>query len=636
MLRASACNGPSGMKRAKTVVARPAARPYENAAIIFRMPAIRVLPDNLVNQIAAGEVVERPASALKELLENGLDAGAHDVRVELKGGGTQLIRVSDEGAGIEQGDLPLALARHATSKIASLQDLEQVASLGFRGEALASIGAVARVALSSRRPAQAHGWRIECEGGLITEPTPCSQAAGTTVEVADLYFNTPARRKFLKSEATEYGHCEEAFRRIALARPEVGFTLSHNDRIRWHVKPQPYAERVRALLGEEFYEATIALDESVAGLRLHGFIAQPTYSRSSRDTQYFYVNGRFVRDRLLAHALRQAYQDVLHHERQPAYVLALELPPAAVDVNVHPSKIEVRFRDSRAVHQFVLHAIQRALAQTTPAYAAEPEAPRAPIEAAASPPAPAFDVRPAAAPRLAYPPPTQNRLPLGVAQSGESYRALLAALEAPAGQESSPAASDVPPLGFALAQLAGIYILAQNRAGLVIVDMHAAHERIVYERLKRSLDEGAIAVQQLLVPVAFTADALDVATAEEHAETLRKVGFEIAVVGPSALAVRAVPALLRDSDAKRLALDLLREMREYGAERVLAERRNELLATLACHAAVRANRALTLAEMNALLREMEATERADQCNHGRPTWFAISLAELDGRFMRGR
>ncbi len=603
------------------------------------MSAIRVLPDNLVNQIAAGEVVDRPASALKELLENSLDAGARDIRVELVSGGMQLIRVSDDGAGIERAELALALARHATSKIASLDDLEQVASLGFRGEALASIGAVARVSLSSRRIDQAHGWRIDCEGGLLGEPAPSSQAVGTTIEVADLFFNTPARRKFLKSEATEYGHCEEAFRRITLARPDVAFTLTHNGRIRWHVKPHGYVDRVRALLGEDFYQATIALDESAAGLRLYGVIAQPTYSRSTRDVQYFYVNGRFVRDRLLSHALRQAYQDVLHHERQPAYVVALDLPPAGVDVNVHPSKVEVRFRDGRAIHQFVLHAIQRALAAPTAQTGVATDAAAADARPAFT--APNAPLRPFGSfaggeSGQASRPPHQSALSLGVAQPAEAYATMLGAVAAPLSAQTAASDPEIPPLGFALAQLAGIYILAQNRSGLVVVDMHAAHERIVYERLKKTLDEGAIAVQQLLVPVAFAADALDVAAAEEHAESLRRVGFEIAVVGPAALAIRAVPALLRDADAKRLGLDVLREMREYGAERVLAERRNELLATLACHAAVRANRALTIAEMNALLREMEATERSDQCNHGRPTWFAVSLGELDARFMRGR
>ncbi len=600
------------------------------------MSAIRVLPDNLISQIAAGEVVDRPASALKELLENSLDAGSRDIRIELGEGGMRLIRVADDGSGIERSDLPLALARHATSKIASLVDLEGVASLGFRGEALASIASIARVAVSTRRAGAAHGWRIECEGGRLTEPAPSSQAIGTTVEVSDLYFNTPARRKFLKSEATEYGHCEEAFRRIALARASVALSLSHNGRVRWHVPVQELPERVRTLLGEEFYQASVAMDESAAGLHLHGFVAQPGYSRSSRDAQYFYVNGRFVRDRLLAHAVRQAYQDVLHHDRQPAFVLELELPPGAVDVNVHPSKIEVRFRDSRAVHQFVLHAVQRAVSQPRTGAperletvhdenrATDPSFARAAPSASSSAPA-----------SIRYGFGAQGALGLGIAQPAQAYEALFGRSPSIV-RDAAPEQSEIPPLGFALAQLGGVYILAQSGSGLVIVDMHAAHERIVYERLKRSLEESAIATQALLVPATFAADALDVATVEEHGEALRTVGFEIAVIGPAALAVRAIPALLRDADAKRLALEVLREMHEYGVERVLAERRNELLSTMACHAAVRANRALTLAEMNALLREMEATERSDHCNHGRPTWFEVSMAELDARFMRGR
>ncbi|MCC6535665.1 MAG: DNA mismatch repair endonuclease MutL [Burkholderiales bacterium] len=600
------------------------------------MSAISVLPDNLIDQIAAGEVVERPASALKELLENSLDAGAADIRVDLIDGGMRLIRVADQGTGIARSDLALALARHATSKIASLADLEQVASLGFRGEALASIAAVARVVLSSRRAGDAHGWRIESDGGQTSETVPSSQALGTTIEVGDLYFNTPARRKFLKSEATEYGHCEEAFRRIALARAGVALSMSHNARARWHLKPQSFEERARALLGEEFYQASRALDQSAADLRLWGLIAEPTYSRSGRDLQYLYVNGRFVRDRLLAHALRQAYQDVLHHERQPAYVLALELPPRAVDVNVHPSKIEVRFRDARAIHQFVLHAVQAALSHSgkSASVARVPAAIDARAEATIAPMATDRFAPAQARPQHAFM--AQSNLALGIAQPAGAYELLFGAASSSAERNAAPLAAEIPPLGFALAQFAGVYILAQNRRGLVVVDMHAAHERIVYERLKRMLDEDAIAVQPLLVAVTFAAAAVDVASAEEHADTLRKVGFEIAGMGPGALAVRALPALLRDADAKRLALDVLRELREYGAERVLAERRNELLATMACHAAVRANRALTLAEMNALLRDMEATERSDQCNHGRPTWFEMSLSELDARFLRGR
>jgi DNA mismatch repair protein MutL len=607
------------------------------------MSAIRVLPDTLIDQIAAGEVVERPASALKELLENALDAGARDIRVELADGGMRLIRVADDGCGIAAEDLPLALARHATSKIASLSDLERVASLGVRGEALASIAAVARVSLASRRAEDAHGWRIEAQGGTLSEVSPASQAAGSTLEIADLYFNTPARRKFLKSEATEYAHCEEVFRRVALVRPDVGFSLTHNGRARWHMSAQPAQARMRSLLGEEFVAAAIVLDETAAGIRLHGLVAQPTYSRSSRDTQYCYVNGRFVRDKLLAHALRQAYQDVLHHDRQPAYALELVLDPAAVDVNVHPSKIEVRFRDSRAIHQFVLHAVQRLL--SLPLHAVGKPAPE--TAQLGDPRAAPFAAGAAYVPRAfaAESPRHQGSLGLGTVQAATLYQTLFAASR-PAGESStaasrpggepSRAASEVPPLGFAVGELAGIYILAQNSAGLVVVDMHAAHERIVYERLKRALDDATVPVQPLLMPVTFTADAIDVATVEDHGAALHAIGFDIGALGPAALAVRAVPALLQDADAKRLAQDVLREMREYGAERVLAERRNELLATMACHAAVRANRALTLPEMNALLREMEATERADQCNHGRPTWFQVPLAELDARFMRGR
>jgi len=596
----------------------------ESADIISTMSPIRVLPDTLINQIAAGEVVDRPASALKELLENSLDAGASEIRVELLEGGMRMIRVADNGAGIARDELALALARHATSKITSLVDLECVASLGFRGEALASIASIAKVSISSRRVADAHGWRVECEAASPGEPMPASQAQGTTVEVGDLYFNTPARRKFLRSEATEYGHCDEAFRRIALARADVSFSLSHNARVRWHLQPQSRGERARQLLGEDFYLATLEINEGAAGLTLRGLIAQPAYSRSTRDAQYFYVNGRYVRDRLLTHALRQAYQDVLHHDRQSAYLLDLVLDPMTVDVNVHPTKIEVRFRDSRAVHQFIVHSVAGKLSGQR---AAQPVV--APPQFAESN---STTTKLTSAP---YPPPQQRSLGLSAAQSPQLYEAMFSA-RAASPIALDPNDSEIPPLGLALAQLAGIYILAQNRAGLVVIDMHAAHERIVYERLKRTLDADAVSVQQLLVPITFSADTLDVTAAQEHADTLRRAGFEIGVIGPSALAVRAVPALLRDADAKRLAQDVLAEMREYGAERVLAERRNELLSTMACHAAVRANRALTLAEMNALLRDMESTERSDQCNHGRPTWFQLPLSELDAMFMRGR
>jgi DNA mismatch repair protein MutL len=581
------------------------------------MPAIQVLPDLLVNQIAAGEVVERPASALKELLENSLDAGARAITVQLAAGGVELIRVEDDGVGIAREELALALARHATSKIASLEDLERVASLGFRGEALASIAAVSRLTLTSRRARDRHAWSISAEGARHSEPVPSSAAHGTTVEVRELYFNTPARRKFLRSEATEYAHCEEAFKRIALSRPDVGFSLRHNGRAQWHLKPQPAAERVAALLGAEFAAAALALDERSGALRLHGAAGLPAHTRASRDAQYFFVNGRYVRDKLTAHAARQAYQDVLHHDRHPSYALFLELDAGAVDVNVHPTKTEVRFRDARGVHQFIFHALNKTLSRTVAG-----AAPAAAAGPAATPPPAAY---------------RQRAIALGVAQPAAFYETLLrGTAAAPPPAPAAAADGEPPPLGFALAQLGGAYILAENRNGLVIVDMHAAHERILYEKLKQALDGREVPMQPLLVPAAFSADALDVAVAEEHAQTLARIGFEIAPSSPTTLVVRAVPAMLADADAAALARDVLREVREFGASRVLTERRNELLSTMACHAAVRANRRLGAAEMNALLREMEATERSGQCNHGRPTWREITLAELDRLFMRGQ
>ena len=581
------------------------------------MPEIKVLPDQLVNQIAAGEVVDRPAAALKELLENSIDAGARAIAVQLTEGGTRLIRVDDDGTGIPHEELPLALARHATSKIASHADLERVATLGFRGEALASIASVSRLKLSSRRNAERHAWTITATGPELSALAPASLASGTSVEVHDLYFNTPARRKFLKSAATEYAHCEEAFKRIALCRNDIVFTLHHNGRAQWHLAAQSATERLAALLGENFAGTSLAVDETAGGLALHGRIALPEHAGSARDTQYLFVNGRFVRDRLLAHAIRQAYQDVLHHDRHPAFVLFLKIDPDRVDVNVHPTKSEVRFRDARGMHQFVFHALHKALART-----AGRESPAA---IGLDEPRPAMPVYP-----------TQSTMGLHVAQPETFYETLFGsragatALPIPARDEAAP------PLGFALAQLGGVYILAENEAGLVIVDMHAAHERIMYEKLKGALDARRIPMQPLLVPVTFEAQALDVATAEEHPDLLHTLGFDVGVAGPAALAVRGVPAMLRDADARALACDVLREVREVGASRVLTEQRDELLGTMACHAAVRANRRLTAPEMNALLREMEATERSGLCNHGRPTWRQISMAELDRLFMRGR
>jgi DNA mismatch repair protein MutL len=606
------------------------------------MSAIRLLPDLLINQIAAGEVIERPAAALKELLENSLDAGATDIAVQLEGGGIKLVRVRDNGKGISKDELPLALMRHATSKIASLVDLQQVASMGFRGEALASMAAVAQLTLtsrtttSSRTASDTHGWKMEAIDGRLSEPAPASHAQGTSVEIRELYFNTPARRKFLKSESTEFAYCEEAFKRIALSRPDVAFSLQHNGRTTWQLPAlqgeQAALRRVAALLGDEFGQAAVPVSRSEANLSLQGLAALPAYSRASRDAQYFFVNGRFVRDKVASHALRQAYQDILHHQRHPAFVLFLELPPEQVDVNVHPAKSEVRFRESQGIHQFIFHTLQQALA--VPASGQDARAP------ASQQPASFIS--------------TQQNIGLGIAQSSDAYQVWKAFAggekwpdrSAVQGIEkntsvSQPIASSpnnhiIPPLGFALAQLSGIYILAQNAHGLIVVDMHAAHERIVYEKLKVSLDAKQVATQPLLIPVSFHADTLDIATAEAEQAALKTLGFDIAPLSPTTLAVRAMPVLLKQSEAEAAAREVLDELREFGASRVLTERRNELLSTLACHGAVRANRILSITEMNALLREMEQTERSGQCNHGRPTWFQISLNDLDKMFMRGK
>ncbi len=597
------------------------------------MPSIRLLPDTLISQIAAGEVVERPASVLKELLENSLDAGASEISVSLVQGGVKQLKVTDNGGGMEAEDLPLAFARHATSKIASLDELEQVRSLGFRGEALASIASVARVVLTTRSAGAAHAWSLGAEGGEQGAVQPAAHAPGSSVEVSDLYFNTPARRKFLRTEATEFGHCEDVYRRIALSRSDVAFSLKHNGRVVSHLPAGDAARRIAAVAGEEFAGAARALEENSSGLRLTGFAGSPAFSRSSRDAQYAFVNGRFVRDKLLAHALRQAYRDMLHGDRYPAYVLFLELDPLGVDVNVHPAKTEVRFRDARAIHQFVFHAVSKALSGNAAQTAA----------AAVRPVPAAGGMNFQRAPYQAS---------LGVAQPVAAYQAMFSA---PPGPVASPAAAAArtafesiragaaaaalegdAPLGYALAQLHGIYILAQNRQGLVLVDMHAAHERILYERLKGALDARGMSMQKLLIPASFNAERLEVATAEEHAGVLHELGFDLAPLSPTALAVRAVPAMLAGADVAELARALLRDVREFGGSRVLTEHQHELLSTMACHGAVRAHRPLSVSEMNALLREMEITERSGQCNHGRPTWYQMSLADLDKLFLRGR
>jgi DNA mismatch repair protein MutL len=585
------------------------------------VPAIRPLSETLVSQIAAGEVVDRPASVVKELLENSLDAGATDIGVALVEGGVKQVRVTDNGAGIEDDDLAMAFARHATSKIASLDDLERVRSLGFRGEALASIASVARVALLSRAAGEAKAFSVNAEGGSIGTVQPAAHPQGTTVEVNDLYYNTPARRKFLKSDTTELAHCEDAFTRAALSRHDVAFTLRHNGRILTRLAPSDPAHRVGGTLGADFAQSMRPIEADGGAVRLSGFAGSPAFTRASRDTQFVYVNGRFVRDKLISHALREAYRDVLHGERHPAYVLFLEIDPLGVDVNVHPAKIEVRFRDPRAVHQFVFHAVAKGLSGTA---AQTPAAMAAPVAVGQS-------IQPRAGQAF-----------LGLAQPVASYTAMFADARASTQSAAASVSSDdsnadeTPPLGFAIAQLHGIYILAQNREGLILVDMHAAHERILYERLKAALDSRAMNTQKLLIPSTFHADRLDVATVEEHGTTLNLLGFDVAAISPFALAVRAVPSMLASADTTELARAVLRDIREYGASRVLTERRDELLGTMACHGAVRAHRALTIAEMNALLREMEETERSGQCNHGRPTWYQMSLADLDKLFLRGR
>jgi DNA mismatch repair protein MutL len=601
---------------------------------------IRVLPDILISQIAAGEVVERPAAALKEILENSLDAGSTEIQVELEQGGIKRMRVADNGSGIPRDELALALTRHATSKIASLADLEQVASLGFRGEALASIAAIARVQLASRsadsnHPGAEHAWAIQAEGGRLDAPNPAARGQGTTIDIQDLFFNTPARRKFLKTEATEYAHCAETVRRLALAHPQVAFSLSHNGRVQLRLKAEPAAARVRHVLGDAFEENAIAVEAAAGPLRLFGWVVRPAAATASRDGQHVFVNGRYVRDKLIVHALKEAYRDVLHHQLNPAYCLFVELPPETVDVNVHPAKTEIRFRDSRGVHQFLFHAVERMLA--------------VPVAADSVPAAPDEPAQPAFRP--AWGAPQQAAMPLQVNEAMAFYAPLTAsaAQEAGFGNQDSggvvaPAAQPLPeadagaapPLGYALGQLHGVYVLAQNAQGLVLVDMHAAHERVVYEKLKAALDARAVPAQTLLIPVALTVDARDVAEISPHLDALAGIGFELSITSPTSVAVRAVPWLLKDADPVELARAVLAEVAEFGVARLLAERRNELLATLACHGAVRANRRLTVPEMNALLREMEATERAGQCNHGRPTWFQIGLRELDSMFMRGR
>jgi DNA mismatch repair protein MutL len=645
---------------------------------------IRELPDELVSQIAAGEVVERPASVVRELVDNALDAGSTQVAVRLVAGGVRAIVIEDDGFGIEPGELPLALRRHATSKIRSLDDLEHVLTMGFRGEALAAIASVSELALVSRTPAATHAQRLDARSG---ELAPAARAVGTTVEVRELFFSTPARRKFLKSDSTELAHCIDAVRRHALVRPNVGFTVWHEGKLVEQWRASNEEQRILDVLGEEFVANSRPLDTRVGGVALRGRVGLPAAARSRSDQQYVYVNGRYVRDRLIAHALRAAYEDVLHGQRQPAYVLFIDTDPAGVDVNVHPTKIEVRFRDSRTIHQAVAKAVEAVLAPSAAALAApEAEAPMNGIDAAFLPraragsgdsggdrtgthpgspgwsPAALAPARPWPIARDAFAGATTASLfarqdgglaapalsdadgfPLQAREPVPAWPA--APASAPAGHTFPASSNDAAapgadaadwPLGRAIAQLGGVFVLAENAQGLVVVDMHAAHERIVYERLKAGAAAHDMPTQALLIPATFAATPAERALAETHAESLRMLGLEITPLGPQTLAVRSLPAALLHADPVELARSVLADLAEADASRLVERARDEVLASMACHGAVRANRRLTIEEMNALLRQMEATERADQCNHGRPTWRQVTMKELDALFMRGR
>lgn len=612
------------------------------------MSQIKLLSPRLANQIAAGEVVERPASVIKELLENSLDAQADQLDVEVEAGGVKLMRVRDNGSGIDKDDLTLALSRHATSKIYDLDDLEAVATLGFRGEALASISSVARLCLTSNNGTTGSGWAAKAEGrDMQADVMPAPHPRGTTVEVRDLFFNTPARRKFLRTEKTEYTRVEDVLKRLALSRFGVGFSLKNNGRVIHSWRPahtQAESERrVAQICGPSFMENSLYIDVERTGLRLWGWVALPTFSRSQADLQHFFVNGRSIKDKLVTHAVRQAYQDVLYHGRHPAYVLYLELDAASVDVNVHPTKHEVRFRDGRLVHDFLFRSLHKALADV------RPDVQQAPV----------WQTTGADLAVSSQPSPSQSQLGFGrqtvasygsygagapasaVSEQIANYAALTAPL--PSGPDASfeqlagrAESADMPPLGFAIAQLKGIYILAENAEGLVVVDMHAAHERITYERMKQQYAVSGIQSQPLLVPQTIAVSEKEADCAEHNQAEFAALGFTIERAGPESLLIREVPVVLHKADVDLLVRDVLADMIEHGASKRIEHRVNEVLSTMACHGSVRANRKLTVPEMNGLLRDMEATERSGQCNHGRPTWALQSLAQLDKLFMRGQ
>ncbi len=578
---------------------------------------IRKLPGHLVNQIAAGEVVERPASVVKELVENSLDAGARAISVDVVAGGARLIRVRDDGAGIPAEEIRLALDRHATSKISTLEDLEAVVSLGFRGEALPSIASVSRLSICARTADAGSGWQVEAGEGVVADPRPAAHPVGCTVEVNDLFYNTPARRKFLRAEKTEFGHIDRWLRRLALARPDVAFSISHNGRsvleLRAATDRDAQLRRLAKICGDDFAAQAIHIDRSEDGIALAGWIALPTFNRSQPDLQHWFINGRSITDKTLSHAVRHAYRDVLFHGRYPAYVLYLAMDPATVDANAHPAKLEVRFRDGRRVHGFVAQAIELALRDTRPGAHEAAPVPRQSLT------------------RNVF---RQAPIAFGAQDMAPAYAASVATIGRPTGRTEP--APEYPPLGFALAQIGGIYILAENAQGLIVVDMHAAHERILYEKLKKAFDQGSVVRQPLLVPTSVSVSEREADLAEESASLFARAGLSVSRAGPTSLLIRETPALLKRTDAEAMLRDILSDLAESGCSDRVEAVSHEVLATMACHSSVRANRSMTIPEMNALLREMEVTERADQCNHGRPTWTSISLDELDRLFLRGQ